>query len=579
MKKSIEVRKIIGKVSLILGAIYVGMMGLFTWIQRENCIDSYEGRTVRLHETVENIFTSEMQVYEQQQGENGAYITYEDTLAEIATSIRFRINSMSNEAFYTKVAFFDTEGNEMLKPGNILSVTEGPLGKIKATGMTRGSKERFIDLDKYMTQAEMIDFFELTHEMIRVSAYDLAISGYVVDEEVIPEKIEVYKEQTEETIKVYAFEVSGKEKLESIEADFALDYFESVPRLGQDVNDFKSYIMNEKTIERYASCEARLDTAGDDVKVDGGIRILQGNTTWDKVEVGITRPIIVAGKTYYMSIASAFYPYEIILPTLLTIYGFALIVVVVLGIILIKGLVEVYEQQQLIEKSRRQLIDAIGHELKTPLGIIRTYSEMIKANVVAEKRDYYADVVMDEVDKMDALILEMLDLSKLESKAYVLKEEVFDLEQAVQSIVKEKKALFEAKEAVVHIVCDEATSIQGDYKRMQQVIGNLLDNAVTHIPQNGKIEIKLEDGRLSIANNGPPIDDEVMLHLWDAFYKGKRNETSEIIRGTGLGLAIVKHLLELHGMAYGFRNTEVGVLFWIDFSSRKIIMQQGPVTK
>ncbi|MGL4798273.1 MAG: hypothetical protein ACRCWY_02565, partial [Cellulosilyticaceae bacterium] len=344
MKRSIEVRKIIGKVSLILGAIYIGMMGIFTWIQRKNCIDSYEGRTVRLHETVENIFALEMQVYEQQQGEKGEGISYEDTLAEIATSIRFRINSMSNEAFYTKVAFFDTEGNEMLKPGNIFSVTEGPLSEIKATGMTRGSKERFIDLDKYMTQAEMIDIFELTHEMIRISEYDLAIRGYVVDEEVIPEKIEVYEEQTGETIKVYDFEVLGKEKLEPIEADFALDYFESVPRLGQDVNDFESYIMNEKTIERYASCEARLDTAGDDVKVDGGIRILQGNTTWDKVEVGITRPIIVAGKTYYMSIASVFYPYEIILPTLLTIYGFSLVVVVVLGIILIKGLVAIYER-------------------------------------------------------------------------------------------------------------------------------------------------------------------------------------------------------------------------------------------
>ncbi|WP_200849332.1 sensor histidine kinase, partial [Clostridium neonatale] len=235
------------------------------------------------------------------------------------------------------------------------------------------------------------------------------------------------------------------------------------------------------------------------------------------------------------------------------------IIIGILTIILSKGLYKIYEKQIQLEKNRRELTSSIAHELKTPLGIIKAYSESIKENISERKRDYYLDVIIDETDKMDKLVLEMLDLSKLESRAYELKKEAFCINELFSKILKKNEKLLNDKNIKINYKSDEIYEIEGDYFRLEQVIDNLLSNAMNHAKE--KINITIENRVVIIENDGEHISEDKINLIWDMFYKeDESRERSE--RRSGIGLAIVKNILELHNMEFGALNTEFGVKFW-----------------
>lgn len=103
------------------------------------------------------------------------------------------------------------------------------------------------------------------------------------------------------------------------------------------------------------------------------------------------------------------------------VYIFSGIVVGLMMLILTRGIGHIYKKQELLEKNRRAFIDAVAHELKTPLAMIQAYSEGLKERIAEEKREAYLEVIIDETAKMNELILEMLELTKLENGAYILK--------------------------------------------------------------------------------------------------------------------------------------------------------------
>lgn len=170
---------------------------------------------------------------------------------------------------------------------------------------------------------------------------------------------------------------------------------------------------------------------------------------------------------------------------------------------------------------------------------------------------------MDETEQMNELILEMLDLFKLESKAYVLKQECFHFNGLVHHVLNNKEKLFENQRIQLMIDLEEQNQITADYKRMEDVLNNLIVNAVYHTPQGGKIFVTRREGIFSIENEGKPINKIHLPYIWDAFYKGQVSQ-GVIRRGTGLGLSIVKNILELHQIRYGVENTAKGVRFWFE---------------
>ncbi|WP_432662142.1 ATP-binding protein [Wukongibacter baidiensis] len=235
-------------------------------------------------------------------------------------------------------------------------------------------------------------------------------------------------------------------------------------------------------------------------------------------------------------------------------------------------LLEDIEKEKRLEEMRKEFVSSVSHELKTPLGIIKGFAEGIKDGIYEEKKEYYLDVILDEVEKMEDLVLDMLDLSKLESKSYRLTKEKFFIDQLFLKVIDKFKNHIASKNINIVFQCEgEDVSVHADRKRIEQVIVNLLSNAIRHTNNEGTItfSIIVQDERVnvSIENNGESISKEKINRIWDRFYRIEESRVRQA-GGTGLGLAIVKNILELHDSNYGVRNTEDGVEFY--FSLPKI---------
>jgi signal transduction histidine kinase len=214
------------------------------------------------------------------------------------------------------------------------------------------------------------------------------------------------------------------------------------------------------------------------------------------------------------------------------------------------------------ETKRREMISNITHELKTPLAIIHSYAEGLKDGIAADRQDQYLNVIVEEAERMDGMVLEMLDLSRLEAGKVRLSSDRFSLLGLTRSIFDRLAPMAAEKDLQIQFYIVEEFEITADESRIGQVITNFATNAIKYTPEGGNIWIKVYRYRnqaiLCIENECQPLPNEALSKVWDSFY---RAETSRTTRGTGLGLTIAKAIIELHGGAVGAQNTGNGVEF------------------
>ncbi|EEL32240.1 hypothetical protein bcere0019_45820 [Bacillus cereus Rock3-28] len=222
------------------------------------------------------------------------------------------------------------------------------------------------------------------------------------------------------------------------------------------------------------------------------------------------------------------------------------------------------EKERKLEKTRKEFISGVSHELKTPLSIMKSCISILKDGVAEHKKEYYFQAMEREVDKMDTLILDMLELAKFESGTYKMKMDSFYIDTVIEDICEHLSVEIEKKELRVHknIGPFEVVANQG---RIEQVIVNFITNAIRYTPNKEDIIISTIDEKnrikVCIENKGTHIEEEQLDKIWDRFYRVDvaRHRSQG---GTGLGLAISKNILELHDAEYGVKNTEDGVLFY-----------------
>ncbi|GGG78882.1 sensor histidine kinase [Paenibacillus radicis (ex Gao et al. 2016)] len=226
------------------------------------------------------------------------------------------------------------------------------------------------------------------------------------------------------------------------------------------------------------------------------------------------------------------------------------------------------EEKQRSEQLRKELVANISHELKTPLGIVKGFAEGLQDGVAGDKKDRYLALIVNETDRMNALIMDMLELSKYEVKAVRLQLRDFSLGVLIQGAAESFSGQLESKQLRIHIDKDDEDEllVTADPVRIEQVVSNLLSNAIRHATENSVITVTIERtaaGGINtvIANAGPPIAEEDLDRIWEQFYRAERSRDRKS-GGTGLGLAIVKHIMELHESHFGVMNTKEGVAFY-----------------
>ncbi|PEY47963.1 sensor histidine kinase [Bacillus cereus] len=222
------------------------------------------------------------------------------------------------------------------------------------------------------------------------------------------------------------------------------------------------------------------------------------------------------------------------------------------------------EKEKQLENTRKEFIAGVSHELKTPLSIMKSCISILEDGVASNKKEYYFKAMSKEVDKMDMLIIDMLELANFESGTYKMEMDVFHIDEMIDYICEQLTSDITAKQLYVHKQLSKIEVVANQH-RIEQVITNFITNAIRYTPEQENIIISTieenERVKVCVENKGAHIAPEHLEKIWDRFYRGDTSRQRSK-GGTGLGLAISKNILELHDAEYGVSNTEDGVLFY-----------------
>lgn len=219
---------------------------------------------------------------------------------------------------------------------------------------------------------------------------------------------------------------------------------------------------------------------------------------------------------------------------------------------------------QKAEENRRQMVSALAHELKTPLAIISGYTEGLQENIAEEKREQYLKTILSETGKMDALVMQMLELSRLEAGRVTLARDAFDLTVMIRDVFQKLEREAGQRGLQVELPENDGMIVYADEGRIEQVVRNLASNAVRYSREGGHVRVRTAfmPGyvEMRIYNDAEPFSREELEKVWEVFY---RRDGARHGKGTGLGLAITKNIVQLHGGSCGVANAAKGVEFWI----------------
>ena len=215
-----------------------------------------------------------------------------------------------------------------------------------------------------------------------------------------------------------------------------------------------------------------------------------------------------------------------------------------------------------LEKVRRDFVANVSHELRTPVTVIKGYAETLLDGALAtdpERAGAFLDKIHNHAVRLASLVSDLLTLSELESGELTLKQAPLHLEEAVGHAC----ALLEEKARAKRIIIDlgaleEAPTVLADRGKIEQVLVNLLDNAVKYTSENGSIAISAaaSDGmvRIAVSDSGIGIPAKELPRIFERFYRVDAARSREQ-GGTGLGLSIVKHIVQLHGGTVAVEST------------------------
>jgi signal transduction histidine kinase len=228
------------------------------------------------------------------------------------------------------------------------------------------------------------------------------------------------------------------------------------------------------------------------------------------------------------------------------------------------------ERLQKTERLRKEIIENISHELRTPLSIIKGYSELIR-DVTGEnkvKRNGQLEVISQEADRLGILVDDILDYSQIQSGLMDLNITRFDISEMIRDVIKKYEVVLGESGMKILYSGAGTTTVTADKVRIEQVLQNLIKNAINYSPDGKDIEVAIEDSgtraRIKVSDHGIGIPEAELEFIWDRYYRTKGIKKRNIY-GSGLGLSIVKSILDAHKAGYSVESKEgSGTTFWFE---------------
>lgn len=226
------------------------------------------------------------------------------------------------------------------------------------------------------------------------------------------------------------------------------------------------------------------------------------------------------------------------------------------------------EKGRELEKSRKEFISTLSHELKTPISVIQGYAEALCDSVIKNEsgRAFYTASIIEEAANLNKMVNEMLLIVKSDSAAIRNQLSEFDLSALILERISYFNILAGSKEITLNKTIIPNIKIFSNIDYLKKIIDNYIMNGIKYSPNSTYIEINLSEDEnsyyFSVTNSGSQIADEFAGKIWDPFFRIDNSRT-RTTGGTGLGLAIVKKFSEQLNFEYGFQNRDFGVTFFI----------------
>lgn len=231
------------------------------------------------------------------------------------------------------------------------------------------------------------------------------------------------------------------------------------------------------------------------------------------------------------------------------------------------------EKKDKIDEMRKEFISNVSHELKTPIALIQGYAEGLQEciNDDAQSREFYCDVIMDEAEKMNRMVKNLLTLNQLESGNDQVVFERFDLTELIRGVINATAILREQNGITLTFDAKQPMYVWADEFKTEQVLTNYISNAIHYASGEKQIDITVTKGeevvRIGVFNTGMPIPEEELENIWVKFYKVDKARTREY-GGNGIGLSIVKAIMDSFHRDCGVVNYDNGVQFWFELDSK-----------
>lgn len=219
---------------------------------------------------------------------------------------------------------------------------------------------------------------------------------------------------------------------------------------------------------------------------------------------------------------------------------------------------------------QKDLIANVSHDLRTPLTMIKSYAEMIRdlSGDNPEKRAAHLSVIIDEADRLNVLVSDMLNMSRMQNRSITIERADFDIRATAESLLASYEILQEQEGYQIKFNAPAPILVNGDEAKIKQVISNLVTNAIKYCGEDKVIIINLKKSgrkmRCEVIDHGAGIAPDEINHVWERYYKSSTHHVRPT-EGSGLGLSIVKEILTLHKANYGV-NSKVGKgsTFWFE---------------
>ena len=218
-----------------------------------------------------------------------------------------------------------------------------------------------------------------------------------------------------------------------------------------------------------------------------------------------------------------------------------------------------------VDSLQKELISNISHDLRTPLTMITGYAEVMQ-DLPGEMTAENLQIIIDETNRLNSLVTDLLDISRLQSNTADIKKAPFSLTKCIESIFARYTKLIENDGLIIAFEHEEEVFIMGDELRITQVLYNLINNAINYIGEDKTVivrqTVKDERVRVEVIDHGEGISEENLKYIWDRYYRVTEEHRRAKI-GTGLGLSIVKNILIAHDAEYGVESKPgEGSDFW-----------------